>query len=105
MAPHSPWLDIQEISRLYREHLSPDLARLIKFSGLGTLEQSASGSLVWDHEGHDYLDFAGGYGVFNLGHRHPEVVAAVQAQLATQPLSARVFLNPLQARLLGLPPL
>lgn len=99
VAPHSPWLDIHEISRLYREHLSPDLARLIKFSGLGTMEKSASGSLVCDHEGHEYLDFAGGYGVFNLGHRHPEVVAAVQAQLETLPLSARVFLNPLQARL------
>ncbi len=99
VASHSPWLDIHEISRLYREHLSPDLARLIKFSGLGTMEQSALGTLVRDHQGEEYLDFAGGYGVFNLGHRHPEVIAAVQAQLAAMPLSARVFLNPLQARL------
>jgi putrescine aminotransferase len=88
-----------EISRLYREHLSPDLARLIKFSGLGTVEQSALGTVVTDSEGDEYLDFAGGYGVFSLGHRHPEVVAAVEAQLHRMPLSARVFLNPLQAEL------
>lgn len=88
-----------EISRLYREHLSPDLARLIKFSGLGTVEHCALGSVVTDCEGDEYLDFAGGYGVFSLGHRHPEVVAAVEAQLHRMPLSARVFLNPLQAEL------
>lgn len=88
-----------EVSRQYREYLSPDLVRLIKFSGLGTVEQSALGTVVTDSEGTEYLDFAGGYGVFSLGHRHPEVVAAVEAQLHQMPLSARVFFNPLQARL------
>lgn len=88
-----------EVSRLYREHLSPDLARLIKFSGLGTVEQSALGTVVTDCEGDEYLDFAGGYGVFSLGHRHPEVVAAVSEQLHRMPLSARVFFNPVQAEL------
>jgi len=29
-----------------------------------------------------------------LGHRHPEVVQAVQQQLERLPLSSRVFLNP-----------
>ena len=33
--------------------------------------------------GKAYLDFAGGYGVFTLGHRHPRVVAAVTEQLET----------------------
>ncbi len=88
-----------QISKLYREHLSPDLARLIKFSGLGTVEESALGTVVTDCEGDEYLDFAGGYGVFSLGHRHPEVVAAVEAQLHRMPLSAKVFLNPLAAEL------
>ena len=36
---------------------------------------------VWDVEGRRYIDFAGGIGVLNTGHRHPQIVAAVQAQL------------------------
>ncbi|WP_203076960.1 4-aminobutyrate--2-oxoglutarate transaminase [Falsiroseomonas ponticola] len=41
----------------------------------------AEGSEVWDVDGRRYLDFVGGIGVLNLGHNHPRVVAAVQAQL------------------------
>ncbi len=36
---------------------------------------------VWDVEGRRYIDFAGGIAVLNTGHRHPEVMAAVKAQL------------------------
>ena len=36
---------------------------------------------VWDVEGKRYIDFAGGIAVLNTGHLHPQVVAAVQAQL------------------------
>ncbi|MGY4664294.1 4-aminobutyrate aminotransferase/(S)-3-amino-2-methylpropionate transaminase [Pseudomonas chlororaphis] len=39
------------------------------------------GSQVWDVDGERYLDFVGGIGVLNIGHNHPRVVAAVQAQL------------------------
>lgn len=91
--------DAREVSRLYREHLSGDLARLIKLSGLGALEHSARGTVVRDRRGEEYLDFGAGYGVFSLGHRHPEVVAAVKEQLERLPMSPRVFLSPLQARL------
>ncbi|AMS18063.1 4-aminobutyrate--2-oxoglutarate transaminase [Pseudomonas chlororaphis] len=41
----------------------------------------AEGSQVWDVDGERYLDFVGGIGVLNIGHNHPRVVAAVQAQL------------------------
>jgi 4-aminobutyrate aminotransferase/(S)-3-amino-2-methylpropionate transaminase len=36
---------------------------------------------IWDVEGKRYVDFAGGIAVLNTGHRHPRVMAAVQAQL------------------------
>ena len=41
----------------------------------------AEGSRVWDTDGTEYLDFIGGIGVLNIGHRHPRVIAAVQQQL------------------------
>lgn len=42
--------------------------------------QRAAGARVWDVEGREYLDFCGGIGVVNVGHNHPEVVAAVKKQ-------------------------
>ncbi|MEQ1768098.1 MAG: 4-aminobutyrate--2-oxoglutarate transaminase [Methylotenera sp.] len=41
----------------------------------------AFNSEVWDVEGRRYIDFAGGIAVLNTGHRHPKVVAAIEAQL------------------------
>ncbi|SDO67903.1 4-aminobutyrate--2-oxoglutarate transaminase [Desulforhopalus singaporensis] len=42
--------------------------------------ESASGAIVRDVEGNEYIDFAGGIGVMNIGHCHPKVVKAVQEQ-------------------------
>ena len=36
---------------------------------------------VWDVEGKRYIDFGGGIAVLNTGHRHPVMVAAIEAQL------------------------
>lgn len=36
---------------------------------------------VWDIEGNRYIDFGGGIAVLNTGHRHPVIVAAIEAQL------------------------
>jgi len=36
---------------------------------------------LWDAEGKEFIDFAGGIAVLNTGHRHPKVTAAVAKQL------------------------
>jgi 4-aminobutyrate aminotransferase len=41
----------------------------------------AKGAELWDVQGRRYIDFAGGIAVMNVGHGHPKVVAAIQAQL------------------------
>ena len=41
----------------------------------------ALGAEVWDPEGKRYFDFVAGIGALNLGHQHPDVLAAVHAQL------------------------
>lgn len=43
----------------------------------------AEGTRVWDTEGREYLDFIGGIGVLNTGHRHPRVIDAAKRQLDT----------------------
>ena len=41
---------------------------------------SAQGSTIEDVDGNRYIDWVAGISVLNLGHRHPRVVAAMQAQ-------------------------
>jgi 4-aminobutyrate aminotransferase len=43
----------------------------------------AQGATVWDSSGRDYLDFAAGIAVCNVGHCHPRVVEAATRQVAT----------------------
>lgn len=43
--------------------------------------ERAENATVWDVEGREFIDFAGGIAVLNTGHIHPKVVAAVQEQL------------------------
>ena len=40
----------------------------------------ARNAFVWDVEGRKYIDFAGGIGVLNTGHRHPKIIDAVEQQ-------------------------
>jgi 4-aminobutyrate aminotransferase/(S)-3-amino-2-methylpropionate transaminase len=42
----------------------------------------AQGAVIHDVEGREFVDFAGGIGVMNVGHSHPKVVAAIQDQAA-----------------------
>src|SRR4051812_14864032 len=39
--------------------------------------ERGEGSHVWDVDGHEYLDFHGGFGVGIAGHAHPKIVEAV----------------------------
>jgi 4-aminobutyrate aminotransferase len=43
--------------------------------------RTAENATLTDVEGNDYIDFAAGIAVLNTGHRHPEMVAAVEKQL------------------------
>ncbi|HLY03778.1 MAG TPA: aminotransferase class III-fold pyridoxal phosphate-dependent enzyme, partial [Candidatus Cybelea sp.] len=76
----------------YKRFVNPPLARVMRLSG-SPVEVRAEGATIWDQTGKAYLDFAGGYGVFTLGHRHPRVVAAVRAQLDLIALSGKTMFN------------
>ncbi len=41
----------------------------------------AENATLWDANGKEYIDFAGGIAVLNTGHLHPKIKAAVSAQL------------------------
>lgn len=54
--------------------------------GIGVMCQwyaeKAENATIWDKEGTQFIDFAGGIGVLNTGHRHPKVITAVTEQIS-----------------------
>ncbi len=57
---------------------------------------SARGAMMWDVEGREYIDFAGGIGVMNIGHCHPKVVAAIKEQ-AEKLMHSCFMVNPYES--------
>jgi putrescine aminotransferase len=78
----------------YKKYVNPPLARVMKLSG-SPIEVRAAGCTIWDQNGKAYLDFAGGYGVFTLGHSHPRVIEAVREQMDRMSLSGKTMFNPI----------
>ncbi len=61
-------------------------AEVLPAAGFGNFDPSlilreGKGSRVWDEDGKEYIDYLIGSGPMILGHGHPEVLDAVQAQL------------------------
>ena len=65
----------EEIARRRTEALPKGL------SGSALFAASARNATITDVEGREFVDFAGGIGVMNVGHCHPKVVAAVHDQV------------------------
>ena len=63
------------------------------------IEWKDEGTGLTDLNGRKYIDCLGGYGVYNLGHRHPLVVETVINQLKRQALHSQELLDPLRAML------
>src|SRR5258706_3983541 len=75
--------------------LAETARQVLPAGGFGNLSadlviREGRGGRVWDESGNEYVDFLLGSGPMLVGHGHPEVTAAVQAQL---PLGTTYFAN------------
>jgi 4-aminobutyrate aminotransferase/(S)-3-amino-2-methylpropionate transaminase len=66
----------REIAERFERHVAHPLA--ITFP---IVAASARGATLTDVDGNTFIDFAGGVGCLNVGHSHPDVVAAAHEQL------------------------
>ena len=64
---------------IFPSGLTHDSRRILPY---GIYVERAQGSRKWDADGNEYVDYYGGHGALLLGHGRPEVVAAVQSQVA-----------------------
>ncbi|WP_204920314.1 ornithine--oxo-acid transaminase [Microlunatus panaciterrae] len=58
---------------------------------LPVVADRAEGCWITDVEGDRYLDLLAAYSALNFGHRHPQIIAAAQAQLEKVTLVSRAF--------------
>ena len=63
----------------------------------------ASGATMWDVDGNAYTDYNNAFGPHLLGYNHPDVLAAVQAELCASP-AARLCLKKLVIAYVQSPP-
>ncbi|GGY18927.1 aspartate aminotransferase family protein [Paludibacterium paludis] len=63
------------------------------YNPAGFIPVRGQGSRVWDQDGREFIDFAGGIAVNGLGHCHPELVAALTEQAGKLWHVSNVFTN------------
>ncbi len=61
-----------------------------------SVEWTGSGAVIKDVLGREFLDFLGGFGMMDLGLSHPDVIAAVKAQLERSPMPSQELIDPLR---------
>jgi acetylornithine/succinyldiaminopimelate/putrescine aminotransferase len=70
---------------LYRKAVNPARFEILRSAGGPLAFTSARGTWLEDPQGQRFLDMVAGYGAATLGHRHPEVVAALQSAISSGP--------------------
>jgi putrescine aminotransferase len=100
---------IEESKKNFTEHYNKgwlDYRKSVTEAGdWAATEWSGCGALFRDILGREYIDCLGGYGLFDLGWAHPEVVDSVRAQLNRIPMPSQELIDPLRgvvARLVAL---
>ena len=77
----------------YRKSVSSDS------EGGAVLEWSDEGAYCYGLNGEKFIDCLGGFGIYTCGHRNPEIMEVVKAQLDHQALHSQELLDPLRGYL------
>lgn len=97
------WVTRQTVDN-FRDYVNPGFLEyrksVTKDKQFAAVEWKDSGlNCFMDVNGKEYIDCLGGFGIYNVGHRHPKVMNAVIDQLNRQALHSQDLLDPLRAML------
>ena len=76
----------------YRNYVMPTYAPKILFT-------RGQGARLWDADNREYLDFASGISVCNLGHCNPRVTEAIREQAGKLVHVSNLYMNEMMPRL------
>ena len=99
---HTTWAfqDKATVFDLFRKYVSPPKARFFEQVGIDFVMGRREGPYIWDVEGQKRLiDCHCNGGVFNLGHRHPEIVQALRESLEVLDIGNHHLVSDPRARL------
>jgi putrescine aminotransferase len=85
----------------FNEHVNPGwlIYRKSVSTNEAFIEWEDSDESFKDVYGNEFIDCLGGFGIYSCGHRNPEIVAAVQAQLNRYALHSQELVDPLRGYL------
>jgi acetylornithine/succinyldiaminopimelate/putrescine aminotransferase len=67
----------EQVYGRYAQYVNHRFAKVVELIGFDKVFTRAQGAWLWDQGGNRYLDFLGGYSVFNVGRNHPRVKQAL----------------------------
>lgn len=83
----------------YGHFISPTYPQFLRKLGLNSGAGKAEGALISDERGKTYIDCSGGYGIYNVGHNHPEIIEALIGQLRSHQLNTKPLITDVSVRL------
>ena len=88
----------------FNEHVNPGWLKYRKSvsTDAAFVEWEDSQETFRDTHGTEFIDCLGGFGIYTVGHRNPEIVQAVQAQLNRYALHSQELVDPLRGYLANL---
>jgi len=89
----------QRILDLAAQYVCPGRVRTFQGLGVDLVIGRREGYRIWDVDGRELLDYHLNGGVYNLGHRNPEVMAALHDALATLDIGNHHFPSAARAEL------
>jgi ornithine--oxo-acid transaminase len=72
----------EHTSERYAQHVNPQWVRLLDLLEMNVRYERCVGTELFTTDGRLIVDFLSGYCVHNVGHNHPEVIRALQEELA-----------------------
>ncbi len=91
--------DKQQALDWSQEYVCPDRVRFLTAAGIDLVIGRREGYRIWDLDGRELIDIHLNGGVFNLGHRNPDVIEALTSGLQTLDIGNHHFPSVERARL------
>ena len=71
----------KQTSERYAAHVNPQWVRLLDLLEMNVQYERCTGAELFSSDGRRIVDFLSGYCVHNIGHNHPDLISALQAEL------------------------
>ena len=89
-----------DVYELHAKTMNPQFVRMLRTIGFDRRWARAIGAHLYDDEGNRYLDWLGGFGMYNVGRSNPRVAAALRQALELDlPGKLALGINPLGSAL------